>query len=73
MSNQEFTPSKRTGAVISPAKTIYSTPSPSTSGFFSGNDSSPPWDQGWQLFIPASIQDGPARFGFIEVDLVIFL
>ncbi|XP_065341190.1 differentially expressed in FDCP 8 homolog A isoform X2 [Cloeon dipterum] len=67
MADQEGTPQKSLGTdVVSPSKTLYSTPSTSTSGFNSGNDMSPPWDQGWQLFIPASIQDGSSRFGFIE-------
>lgn len=61
------TSKENAGARVSPSKTIYSSPSLSTSGFLSDNDLSPPWDQGWQLFIPASIQDGPSRFGFIEV------
>ncbi|XP_059475079.1 differentially expressed in FDCP 8 homolog A isoform X2 [Neocloeon triangulifer] len=67
MADRKSTPRKESVAsAVSPSRTIYSTPSTSTSGFNSGNDSSPPWDQGWQLFIPASIQDGPSRFGFIE-------
>jgi hypothetical protein len=66
------TSKENAGALVSPSKTIYSSPSLSTSGFLSDNDLSPPWDQGWQLFIPASIQDGPSRFGFIEVCKTMF-
>jgi hypothetical protein len=77
MSSQEAkasTSKEYAGDLVSPSKTIYSSPSSlSTSGFLSDNDLSPPWDQGWQLFIPASIQDGPSRFGFIEVCKTTFL